>query len=72
MTCDKLAAHGSDVGIRPIGSCAFLILLAKFELRKIDVWYECESRVCPHTNSCKTDFASSIKNDDEPQNYDAV
>jgi hypothetical protein len=43
-----------------------VILLAKSELRKIDVWYESESRVCPHTNSCKTDFASSIKTGQEP------
>jgi hypothetical protein len=44
----------------PFGSCPVLILLAKSELRTIDVWYESESRVCPPANSCKTDFASSI------------
>jgi hypothetical protein len=37
-----------------------VILLAKSEIRTIDVQHELESRVCRRTNSCETDFASSI------------
>src|SRR5829696_5700436 len=44
----------------PFGSWPLLILLAKSEIRPIYVQHELESRVCRHTNSCETDFASSI------------
>jgi hypothetical protein len=48
--------HGQDLP----GSCALLILLAKSEIRVIYVQHEPENRVCQRTNSCETDFASSI------------
>jgi hypothetical protein len=37
-----------------------VILLAKSEIRVIYVQYEPENRVCQRTDSCETDFASSI------------
>jgi hypothetical protein len=42
-----------------------VILLAKSEIRTIYVQHEPENRVCQRTDSCETDFASSISCGDE-------
>jgi hypothetical protein len=59
-------------GGKEIGSSSVLILMAKSEVSTIYVQHELESWVCQRTNSCKTDFAISIKNDEEPGNRDEV
>jgi hypothetical protein len=43
-----------------------MILLAKSEIDMIFVPHEPENQVCQCTGSCETDFASSIKTDEEP------
>jgi len=42
------------------GSSSFLILMAKSEIRTIDLQHEPENRACQRANSCETDFAISI------------
>jgi hypothetical protein len=41
--------------------------MAKPEIRVMYVQYEPENRVCQRTNSCETDFAISIKNDEDQE-----
>jgi hypothetical protein len=40
--------------------------MAKSEICAIDLQYEPENPVCQRAHSCETDFAISIKNDDDP------
>jgi hypothetical protein len=44
-----------------------LILMAKSGIRAIDFQYKPENRVCQRAHSCETDFAISIKPDEDPK-----
>ena len=46
--------------------------MAKSEIRTIYVRYEPKNPGCQRANSHETDFAISIKSDEDPQNRDAV
>jgi hypothetical protein len=59
LICKTWSACGQSASQHP-GSSSFLILLAKSEIRTIDVRREPENQVCQCTRSCETDFASSI------------
>jgi hypothetical protein len=49
-----------------------MILLAKSEIRAIHVWPAVENLVCQRAGRRETDFASSIKSDDEPTSFTSV
>jgi hypothetical protein len=43
-----------------------VIRLAKSDIRVMYLQYEPENWICQRTNSCETDFANSIKYDEDP------
>jgi hypothetical protein len=49
-----------------------VILLAKSEMHTIDVRHELENQVCQRTHACETNFASSIKSDDDPNDMKLI
>ena len=48
------------LGSSPFGSCPYLILLAKSEIRTMYLRHRPEKQVSQRSSSCKIDFASSI------------
>src|SRR5262245_57523527 len=64
-----MLAHRVDpsvAGRKPIPCSPKMILVAKSGIRAIHAWWTVENLVFQHTGSRKNDFASSIKNDDDP------